>query len=107
MLSRANPTRSEVVDFSDIARPVSRAGASRPVRQFVRQSFLDSCGLLHPSCGTSETPHRPSADGKFAANSRIWLYKAEGEGFEPSMDVSAHNGFQDRRIQPLCHPSGA
>jgi hypothetical protein len=30
---------------------------------------------------------------------------AEGGGFEPPDDVAAVNGFQDRRIQPLCHPS--
>jgi hypothetical protein len=31
--------------------------------------------------------------------------KAEGEGFEPSSDETARNGFRDRRIRPLCHPS--
>ncbi len=31
--------------------------------------------------------------------------EAEGEGFEPSTDVTARNGFRDRRIRPLCHPS--
>lgn len=30
--------------------------------------------------------------------------RAEGEGFEPSVR-EAHGGFQDRCIQPLCHPS--
>ena len=30
---------------------------------------------------------------------------AEGEGFEPPKVINL-NGFQDRRIQPLCHPSG-
>ena len=30
---------------------------------------------------------------------------AEGEGFEPPRDLSAPNGFQDRRLQPLGHPS--
>ena len=30
---------------------------------------------------------------------------AEREGFEPSMDGTAHTGFRDRRIQPLCHLS--
>jgi hypothetical protein len=30
---------------------------------------------------------------------------AEREGFEPSMDETAHTGFRDRRIQPLCHLS--
>jgi uncharacterized protein YbjQ (UPF0145 family) len=29
----------------------------------------------------------------------------EGEGFEPSNDESAVNGFRDRRFQPLSHPS--
>src|SRR2546423_11627328 len=32
--------------------------------------------------------------------------EAEREGFEPSMDETAHTGFRDRRIQPLCHLSG-
>ena len=31
--------------------------------------------------------------------------RAEGEGFEPSSDPRARNGFRDRRIRPLCHPS--
>ena len=30
---------------------------------------------------------------------------AEGEGFEPSVDLTAHNGFRDRPVQPLRHPS--
>jgi hypothetical protein len=33
--------------------------------------------------------------------------KTEGEGFEPSVDRKAHNGFRDRPVQPLRHPSGA
>ena len=36
----------------------------------------------------------------------IRLYKAEGEGFEPSTSLTTRNGFRDRRIRPLCHPSG-
>jgi hypothetical protein len=31
--------------------------------------------------------------------------KTEGPGFEPGRPVTRPNGFQDRRIQPLCHPS--
>ena len=38
---------------------------------------------------------------------RIGRNEAEGEGFEPSRDETAPNGFRDRRIRPLCHPSGA
>ena len=30
---------------------------------------------------------------------------AEGEGFEPSIRLTTDNGFRDRRIRPLCHPS--
>src|SRR4051812_32825379 len=32
-------------------------------------------------------------------------FRAEGEGFEPSVDETAHNGFRDRPVQPLRHPS--
>ena len=30
---------------------------------------------------------------------------AEEEGFEPPIPITQDNGFQDRRIQPLCHSS--
>ena len=33
--------------------------------------------------------------------------RAEGVGFEPTVRQVTDTGFQDRRIQPLCHPSGA
>ena len=32
---------------------------------------------------------------------------AEGVGFEPTRRLTSPNGFQGRRIQPLCHPSEA
>jgi hypothetical protein len=32
-------------------------------------------------------------------------FKTEGEGFEPSIRLTTDNGFRDRRIRPLCHPS--
>src|SRR5256886_16662808 len=35
------------------------------------------------------------------------LTPAEGEGFEPSRDETAPNGFRDRPVQPLRHPSRA
>ena len=34
------------------------------------------------------------------------LPSAEKEGFEPPVRRKANNGFQDRRIRPLCHFSG-
>ena len=33
--------------------------------------------------------------------------KAEGVGFEPTRDPKAPNGFRDRPVQPLRHPSEA
>ena len=33
------------------------------------------------------------------------LYLAEGVGFEPTARESASDGFQDRSVQPLRHPS--
>src|SRR3954451_14602049 len=31
--------------------------------------------------------------------------EAEGERFELSIRLTTDNGFRDRRIRPLCHPS--
>jgi hypothetical protein len=39
------------------------------------------------------------------AEASDYRVSAEREGFEPSMDETAHTGFRDRRIQPLCHLS--
>jgi hypothetical protein len=33
------------------------------------------------------------------------LVGAEGVGFEPTMTVPSHSGFQDRRHRPLGEPS--
>jgi hypothetical protein len=35
----------------------------------------------------------------------IWLVKRRGRDSNPRWTEMAHNGFRDRRIQPLCHPS--
>src|SRR6266536_2460317 len=50
----------------------------------------------------------PASEGFIAETAlckRIRRHRAEGEGFEPSSDPRARNGFRDRRIRPLCHPS--
>ena len=38
---------------------------------------------------------------------RVSSLQAEGEGFEPSIRLTTDNGFRDRRIRPLCHPSAS
>src|SRR5436190_1665435 len=45
----------------------------------------------------------PRAGSRYG--SRIPLYEAEGERFELSIRLTTDNGFRDRRIRPLCHPS--
>jgi hypothetical protein len=51
-----------------------------------------------------ERPHAPAST---RLPHREPLGQAEGEGFEPSIRLTTDNGFRDRRIRPLCHPSGA
>ena len=46
---------------------------------------------------------RPSR--RFAAISPLDVRSAESLGFEPREPLTRFNGFQDRRIQPLCHDS--
>src|SRR6476469_4523346 len=38
--------------------------------------------------------------------SGIQLARAEGVGFEPTSRLTTANGFRDRPVQPLRHPSG-
>ncbi|MDB5876049.1 MAG: hypothetical protein JWQ07_5491 [Ramlibacter sp.] len=83
----------------------------------------------YPTCVLPEGPSSQSAEPMSAAGCQVSLRAAvscpekqhslgfkpcpacllptEGEGFEPPVPVTRDNGFQDRRIQPLCHPSGA
>jgi hypothetical protein len=55
--------------------------------------------------GGQQTPHGNGSESRNRLRCRIQLGQAEGEGFEPSTDPEARNGFRDRRIRPLCHPS--
>ncbi len=52
-------------------------------------------------------PASRSDTGTPAKRVVIALISAEGVGFEPTKDPKALNGFRDRPVQPLRHPSGA
>src|SRR6266508_2969318 len=69
-----------------------------------RRTFQHVRDFQSRSLGHSDTSPRPAQDSRppFGLGG-----KAEGEGFEPSSDPKARNGFRDRRIRPLCHPSAA
>ena len=55
------------------------------------------------SCVTGTEPRGPTTC-QTVAQWRKTRCRAEGQGFEPW--VLAHNGFQDRPVRPLRHPSG-
>ena len=55
------------------------------------------------SCPTA-FPHRTGPRHN-PLDQRVSASRAEGEGFEPSTRRTTGNGFRDRRIRPLCHPS--
>ena len=53
-----------------------------------------------------ERPTETASGFDQAKGPRSPSYKAEGVGFEPTKDPKALNGFRDRPVQPLRHPSG-
>src|SRR6266536_2460942 len=67
------------------------------------------CAPVNPeradSNGLERRRLRRSEDAKTRATARVFVQTAEGEGFEPSIRLTTDNGFRDRRIRPLCHPS--
>jgi hypothetical protein len=78
--------------------PARERGAQLPCNSQVPSAALLS-GRLRLGAACRVARKRRS----FACYSGI---STEGEGFEPSNDESAVNGFRDRRFQPLSHPSG-
>ena len=49
---------------------------------------------------------RRAAPANVSEHAAFWLNQAAGVGFEPTGDLSAASGFQDRPIRPLWHPAG-
>lgn len=48
---------------------------------------------------------RGTPSGLSSAGVPLLRTKAEERGFEPLIRLTPDNGFQDRRVQPLCHSS--
>ena len=70
------------------------------------------CNALH-KYGASRGPEGPTEAAERHTHevpqphsqSGITALQAEGEGFEPSKRLTTLNGFRDRPVQPLRHPS--
>ena len=52
-------------------------------------------------------PGPPGSYGLRTTSERFAFGSAEGVGFEPTGPETRSNGFRDRHIRPLCHPSRA
>jgi hypothetical protein len=70
-------------------------GESDATNSIVTRAFCER-SLKHPG-------HLSNPESRLT---KRFLAKTEGEGFEPSIRLTTDNGFRDRRIRPLCHPSG-
>ncbi len=83
--------------------PVERT-STRDVEAAIRRILAENeeRAVLADDPGKSENPG-PSLLGQ---GSNVALL-AEGGGFEPPSEENPRNGFRDRRIRPLCHPSAA
>ena len=84
-----------VAPAADVSASTISPAAAGHTRRFARiptgwNLAVARVSVLHPESGIAPV------SGKGGA---------EGEGFEPSSDPKARNGFRDRRIRPLCHPS--
>ena len=72
----------------------------------VRCTALHKSGVRRGRLGSAEAPtgNQPTPP-QSQSQSGIWPCLAEGEGFEPSKRLTTLNGFRDRPVQPLRHPS--
>ena len=99
--------------FSDAARPCQRPAPLLWRKRGTRKSRLEtnteneasSALLARLWCPPIPAkPRQPRGKSHPSLQCRNWAdWVAEGEGFEPP-DLSV-NGFQDRRLKPLGHPS--
>jgi hypothetical protein len=62
-----------------------------------------SCGYLRHRLRCANCRRRPQ---NCLEMGQIRPIKRRGRDSNPRRTLTARNGFRDRRIQPLCHPSG-
>ena len=64
-------------------------------------SFLDA----HIKCGNSLLGATPDLIAAGIPDACKGASSTAGVGFEPTSDLAAANGFQDRPVRPLRHPA--
>ena len=87
--------------FSDLQKKKTKAGwrTNQPSSCMAEREGFEPSVEFNPHTRLAGEHHRPTR----SSLQRILFVLAEGVGFEPT--VLSHNGFQDRRLKPLGHPS--
>jgi hypothetical protein len=79
--------------------------ARRDRAPVARRSTPGSGGFERTWAENESGAERPRSRHETPATRRFWLNQAAGVGFEPTGDLSAASGFQDRPVRPLRHPA--
>ena len=96
-MAQAASQEPQVSTLVRLCGPLGLEIEGRDVDASERGAKMGSSAAARLSCRRGERRLAPSAER--ARLRRIWVYQAketEGEGFEPSGDVTAANGFRDR-----------
>ena len=103
----------------DLEAPTRSHRACRIGPVITRHHSLKQATALHVRCtalheqGVERGPEGPTEAARWPrgeapqrrSQSSVTALQAEGVGFEPTNDLTAVNGFRDRPVQPLRHPS--
>jgi hypothetical protein len=112
---RASPTAWDLPSSSSPRGGLTRQ--SRAERRGAKPTNEASCAPVAPPMSENSGFQRTRVDDGACSRARRahvenrsttpdLALRAAGEGFEPSNEHSPVAGFQDRCIQPLCHPAG-
>ena len=105
--ARIGPSRTSGSSASRAFR--ARAAGPHPSRPSATSTGcrVGACSSWGTRAPVPSSAHCRKACGRsMSARTGSARSKAEGVGFEPTRDLTAPNGFRDRPVQPLRHPSG-
>ena len=83
--------------------PTEEQAGVEPAHPLFRDSPVFETGAL--PFGHCSSAGIPSSFTPVRGDFTLDVHSAESLGFEPREPLTRFNGFQDRRIQPLCHDS--
>jgi hypothetical protein len=91
-------------DFKTTQGYIDLAGETFREEEALLEARLFGQNPGRSSCGVAGSDNgEPCHDGAFPCKE---AFPTAGVGFEPTSDLAAANGFQDRPVRPLRHPAG-